>query len=113
MYPEITNGDKILLKFDYKRNEIANVMDSSYNEIIYLELDPNNIEMDIKNSELEKVKLTFARFCYCKGQTGYYSINNGSLSIRKVSATSYELSLEFKVNEVPQIISSIQEDFTL
>jgi len=111
MYPEINNGDKILLKFEYKRNEIQNVMDSSYNEIIYIEVDPDNIEMNLKDSELENVKLIFARFCYCKGQTGYYLVENGNLSIKKVNGTSYQLSLEFKVSEVPQIISSIQEVF--
>ncbi|MBE9489501.1 MAG: hypothetical protein IMY67_04340, partial [Bacteroidetes bacterium] len=37
LYPEISDGDNIILKFEYKRNEIPNTMDSSYSELIYVE----------------------------------------------------------------------------
>ena len=113
MYPKISDGKKIVLKFDYKKKEIPDVQDSSYNEIIHLEVDPDNPEVNLKDSELEKVKLTFARFCYCKGQTGYYKITEGNLSIKKTSNDKYNLILNFNTNEVPQIITSINETFEL
>ena len=113
MYPKISDGEKLVLKFDYKKKEIPDVQDSSYNEIIYLEIDPDNPEVNLKDSELEKVKLTFARFCYCKGQTGYYKIKEGNLSIKKTSKNNFNLALTFNINEVPQIINSINETFVL
>ena len=113
IYPKISDGKMIVFKFDYKKKEITDVMDSSYNEIIHLEVDPDNPEVNLKDSELEKVKLIFARFCYCKGQTGYYKIKEGNLSIKKTSNDNYNLILNFKTNEVPQIITSINETFKL
>lgn len=113
MYPDLVNGNKLVLKFDYKRKEIPDVQDSSYNEIIQLEIDPNNPELELKDSELLKVKLTFARFCFCRGQTGYYRIQKGRLSLKEIGEKKYNLKLDFKTDEVPQIINSIHEVFEI
>lgn len=112
LYPEISDGNKIILKFKYKKNKIPNTMDSSYSELIYVELDSNNLIFSLENSHLQNVKLLFARLCFCRGQTGYYKVKNGKLSISKEKG-NYHFNLEFKVNEVPQIISSIKESFSL
>ena len=112
LYPEVSDGDNIILKFDYNRNEIPNAMDSSYSELIYVELNPNKLIFKLENSQLQEVKLLFARLCFCRGQTGYYKVKNGKLSISKEN-DKYRFNLEFKVNEVPQVITSINEMFSL
>jgi len=113
IYPEINNGNNIVLKFEYTRNEIPNTADSNHQEIIYLELDSNKIENNLKDINLQNVKLLFGRLCFCRGQTGYYKIVNGILSIKKISNNEYLLKLEFKINEVPQVVSIINETFIL
>jgi len=55
------------------------------------------------------VKALFARLCFCRGQTGYYIINQGQLSIKKLSESQYHLKMRFKIDEVPQVISEIDE----
>ena len=65
--------------------------------------------MELSNSELKKVNLIFARFCYCKGQTGYYQVRKGNLIIKKEEDNNYHLHLTFKVDEVPQIITEINQ----
>lgn len=112
LYPDISDGDNIILKFEYKRNEIPNTMDSSYRELIYVELDPNNLTLELENSQLKEVKLLFARLCFCRGQTGYYNVNKGKLSITK-KGDNYQFNLDFEINEVPQIITSISQSFIL
>ena len=112
LYPEVFDGDKIILKFQYKRKETPNTMDSSYSELIYVELNLNNLIVELENSQLQEVKLLFARLCFCRGQTGYYKVKNGKLSISKEN-DKYRFNLEFKVNEVPQVITSINELFNL
>jgi len=111
-YPEVSDGDLMILKFQYKRKEIPNTMDSSYSELIYIELNSNNLILDLENSQLQEVKLLFARLCFCRGQTGYYKVKNGKLSISKED-DKYRFNLEFKVNEVPQVITLINESFSL
>jgi len=110
---EIVNGKSLVFKFEYKRNEIPKTMDSQYIEQIFMALDPNNLEMKLKDSELKSVNLMFARFCYCKGQTGYYRVRQGELAIKKTEDTTYQLHLNFKVDEVPQIITEINQVFKL
>ncbi len=112
-YPEIVDSESIVLTFEYKRNEIPNTVDGSYSELIYLELDPDNLDLTLEDKALQDVKLLFARFCYCKGQTGYYKINNGTLKIEKINTETYYMSLSFSQDKVPQIINFIGETFEL
>jgi hypothetical protein len=112
LYPEIYDNDNIVLKFEYKRNEIPNTADSNYSELIYVELDPNNLILELEHSQLKTAKVLFARLCFCKGQTGYYAVDNGKLSITKES-DNYQFDLAFKIDEVPQLISTINRSFTL
>ncbi|MEJ2112303.1 MAG: hypothetical protein P8X62_00855 [Flavobacteriaceae bacterium] len=113
LYYEVAEGKHTLLKFQYERNQIPNTLDGHYIEQIFILLDKNNLELELKDKILQNVKATFARFCYCKGSTGYYKINDGNLSIKKIDDEKYQFNFSFKVTEVPQIINEIHELFTL
>lgn len=112
-YPEIVNGNKVVFTFEYKRNEIPNTADGHYIEQILFELNPENINLELKDQELENVNMLFARFCYCKGQTGYYKVTDGHLKIKKLKNEKYYLSLNFSQDYVPQIMTFIGEIFEL
>ncbi len=112
LYPKISDGNNIILIFEYKRNEIPNTVDGHYSELIYVELEPNNLLLELENFQLQEVNLLFARWCFCKGQTGYYKVNKGKLSIIK-EENNYRFNLEFRIDEVPQIIASINQLFTI
>ncbi|PHS07542.1 MAG: hypothetical protein COA88_08445 [Kordia sp.] len=108
LYPVLNEGKKTVLKFEYKRDEIANTVDGYYSEIIYAEIDPNINQLELNNKNLSKAKVIFGRLCFCRGETGYYRIKDGALSIEKKDNYLY-FNLSFKCNEVPQIISNISE----
>jgi len=111
IYPEMMDGIHSVLKFEYKKQGNANYADGGYREEIFIELDANNLE--IQTVDLKDKKLFFARWCYCKGQTGYYKINQGKLSITKIDDKIFQLRLSFKIEEVPQIINEINHTFSL
>jgi len=113
LYPVIGEGEKTILKFEYKQNEIPNVQDNSYKEIILLEIDLKNPEISLTNSTLKTAKATFARLCFCRGKTGYYPIKEGKLNITKIDDKTYSLEFDFKIEEVPQIINKIKETIKL
>jgi hypothetical protein len=113
LYPKVVDGNTIILKFEYKRNDIPNTVDGQYRELVYLELSPEHVEIDLKDGELINVKALFARLCFCRGQTGYYIINQGQLSLKKLSEHQYHLKMRFKIDEVPQVISEIDEVFSI
>jgi hypothetical protein len=51
--------------------------------------------------------MLFGRFCFCKGQTGYYKVEQGTLNlIYKKNVVDF--TLDFTVTKVPQIIKSIK-----
>lgn len=112
-YPEFSDGTHTILKFEYIRNPIPNTQDSEYRELIYVEIDSNIDALELEGKNLVKAKVSFGRLCFCRGQTGYYPVTEGQLSIYKNNDKSYSFKLHFKVTEVPQVITSIEESFTL
>lgn len=110
-YPEVINGNGSVLKFEYKKHGNSDFQDSGYREEVFIALDSNNLEF--LTTDLTNKNLFFARWCYCRGQTGYYKINKGELSISKIDNVNYKLHLSFKIDEVPQIINEINHIFNL
>ncbi len=108
-YPVIAEGNKTIFKYIFTKKTIPNTQDSNYTEIIFAELDSTVSEKTLANEALQNIKLHFGRLCYCKGETGYYPIKNGKFKISKSSKKSFKIDLNFKINEVPQIISAINE----
>lgn len=111
IYTETVKGNHYVLKFEYKKHTKTNYQDSSYREEVYIELDKNNLEIETTNLQAEK--LYFARWCYCKGQTGFYKIKQGKFKVSRINATDFQLNLHFKIDEVPQIISEINRVFKI
>jgi len=113
VYPVVSEGGKTILKYTYKRKSNKNLQDSNYTEIIYAELDKNIQEISLKDNELQSKKIYFGRLCFCKGETGYYPINKGVFKISKNCKDTIKIDFEFIIDEVPQIISKINESISL
>jgi len=113
LYPEITDGENTLLTYTFNRNPIKNTQDSNYTEIIYATLPKNIKEISLTDSELKQVNLHFARLCFCKGETGYYPIENGTFKLTKTDKDSIKIACEFKVKNIPQVVSSFEENISI
>lgn len=113
LYPEITEGEKILLKYTFKKNPLPNIQDSNYSEIIYAELNETISEITLADEELQNIKLHFGRLCFCKGETGYFPIKKGTFKISKGERKSFNLDVDFIIKEVPQIITHLNESISL
>lgn len=111
IYPNMIIGNDFVIKFEYKKAENTNYQDNGYREEVFIELDKDNLELE--TTDLKSQNLLFARWCYCKGQTGYYKINKGELSITKMDDKNFKLHLSFTIDEVPQIINEINYTFNL
>jgi len=108
-YTTIEKGDKTVFKFSFKRNVDQQVIDGHYIEEIFAEFDTKTLSLTLENETLKKVNLILNRICYCKGSYGSYVVSKGQLSLKKIKADTYHLRIDFKVDEVPQIITSINE----
>jgi hypothetical protein len=94
-----------VVKYDYIRNPLPDTQDSGYREEIVFEL--NNIEQELNYTdfELSNQKFLFGRFCFCRGQTGYYPIFKGNINLK-----NSKLNIDFSTTEVPQVIKSFEID---
>lgn len=112
-YPVISEGEKTILKYTYKKTSNPNLQDANYSEIIYAEFDPTMQETTVENEELQQFNFHFGRFCFCKGETGYYPITDGKFNLKRKGRDSIRVELKFKILEVPQILNNICETISL
>lgn len=111
LFLETVEGEDLVLKFEYSKNHDKKLADGSYREEVFMELNPKNLE--VETHDFSNRKLYFARWCYCKGQTGFYKINEGLLKVAKQTNGGFQLYLSFKIGDVPQVITKINETFSL
>lgn len=105
-FQEIDNNQTSIVKFQYQRNNEKGYADGNYREEVIFEINNSDTLLKLLDKDIQKTKMLFGRHCYCKGQAGYFNVNQGNLSLTKENG-EYKLSLDFTISEVPQIISAI------
>jgi len=108
LYPEIAEGDKLVVKYHYKKDEVKDVMDAGLSEYLYLEFDPKERQIILKDKELQKVKMVYGRVCRCSDM-GYYQVKQGNLFLFNRNG-NLQIRSSFKVNKIRQVISEIDEN---
>lgn len=112
-YHKLKHADgKVVLKYEYKRNEDPKISDDNYSEIIFIEINEDLTDLDLSDQFLSKAKVSYGRMCFCRGATGFYKVKKGNLTISKDNE-NYEVSLDFVIDEVPQVIKSFKRSFKL
>lgn len=105
-YKLTDNINTSVILYRYNRNVEEELQDASYKEEIIFEINDNNEELLLSNSDLQITKMIFGRICFCRGQTGYYRVKSGKLFLTNKKET-IKLDLNFNITEVPQIINSL------
>jgi hypothetical protein len=97
------SDSKNVVQYTYKRTVKGDLQDANYREEIIFELNNQTDNLTLSDATLENTQLLFGRFCFCRGQTGYYKINQGKLTVTDGKV----IDLNFETNEVPQIINHV------
>lgn len=95
-----------VIKYTYNRNSDNDLADGTYREELLFEINSTTMNLNLSGKELKETKMLFGRFCYCKGQTGYYKIENGTLKMDK-QKNKVALVIQFQQDQVPQVVSAI------
>ena len=112
-YFTIEKGDKLIIKYLFKRNEPPNTADANYSESIYFEIDDTNKQLFLTNDALQDVKMIYQRLCYCKdGTSGTFKVTQGRLKLIKTNE-NLSIDLYFKVGKIPQLLTAIKENVKL
>jgi hypothetical protein len=103
----IDNETTSVIIYQYNRTINGDLQDAGYREELIFEIKNYNTELTLSNEMLQQTKMLFGRFCYCRGQTGYYKVEEGILKLKK-SSDDITFNLDFTINKVPQIIKNIK-----
>lgn len=108
IYTQINENDKTsVIIYQYNRTVKGELQDANYIEEIIFEINNSDTKLNLSNKELQQTKMLFGRFCFCRGQTGYYKVEQGVLDFNQKNG-SLDFSLDFVSTKVPQIIKSIK-----
>ncbi|RAR50459.1 hypothetical protein [Flavobacterium lacus] len=108
MYYDIKDQEgTTVIHYQYNRTTEANVQDGHYREDIIFEIKNSDTSLDLTDSALQQTKLIFGRHCFCKGQTGYFKIDQGNLKLTS-NKKEVTFSLSLICEKVPQIITFIE-----
>lgn len=103
----VANEETILIKYEFDRKKAdGSYADDFHKEEIFIEIPAKTFKKEYVNEQLQEVKLTFGRHCYCKGSAGYFKITEGTLKIDN-SENKTKVKLTFKA-PVPQLFENVE-----
>lgn len=110
MYYDIKDQEgTTVIHYQYNKTTQANLQDGHYREDVIFEVKNSDITLNLIDTQLQQTKLIFGRHCFCKGETGYFKIENGKLNLSSKS-NGLSFNLNFRNEKVPQIIDFISTE---
>lgn len=100
------SNDFSIIKYQYIRKVEKGLQDAEYKEEVIFEIANTTSELNLTNNELKSAKMLFGRHCFCKGQAGYFKINEGELHVKNTN-NLIQFELDFIMTDVPQTTKSI------
>lgn len=104
--------ENIVLRFEYQRNQNPQFEVDAYSEVVFVQIDTSTTHLELGNKTLENAKVSFSRMCFCKGVTGIYTVKKGKLQLKKTDK-EFLLKLDFQIDEVPHVITSIDVNISI
>ncbi|GAA4763642.1 MULTISPECIES: hypothetical protein [Flavobacterium] len=106
-YNLVDNLEKSVVRFEFKKNNPSGMAEANYIEEIVLEVQNSAQETNLSDEFLEKAKVLFGKYCYCKGQAGVYLIQTGSLKIKQ-DREEISIELNFDMSPITHKVSKIK-----
>lgn len=82
-YRTEANANTSVIRFEYKRKAPEGLQDGGYREEVIFEINNSDTKLELEDVLLKRTKMIYGRLCYCRGQTGYFSVNKGKLDLEK------------------------------
>lgn len=106
-YQMLDNTATSVIQYQYNKTVEEGLQDGQHREEILFEINSSKPLLNLKDKNLQEVKMIFGRHCFCKGQAGYFKVEEGSLSLEnKNETTTFEL--DFKILKVPQLFEKVK-----
>lgn len=112
IYPLIEQGENIVIEFTYAIKGPEGTMDGDYSETIHFEITGREDKLNLSNEELSQIKLLFGKHCFCKGEAGYYTVDEGEILLENKNDSLY-LNLSLVINKVSHKVNNITHRFKI
>ena len=99
-----------VIHYQYNKTTQANLQDGHYREDLIFEIKNSDKSLKLSDLALQETKLIFGRQCFCRGETGYFKVEKGSLLLENTKE-GQQLQVEFTVGKIPQLITQIKAKF--
>ncbi|WP_415373707.1 hypothetical protein [Patiriisocius sp. Uisw_017] len=108
LYPAFETGNATTLIFNYTEKGAAGTADGDYTETVHLMIPNDSNYLKLKDQNLQQLKMVFGKFCFCRGEAGYYKVTNGSVSIKNEKGLM-TIKASFEIPETSNKISTIEQ----
>lgn len=100
------NATTDVVQFSYEKDLDKAALDGGLREELLFEIQQSDFSIAFTDAELQKTKMLFGRYCYCRGQNGIVLITDGKLNLSR-QKDQLLLSLEFHSKNIPQAFDNI------
>ena len=105
-YQMLDNPNTSIIQYEYKRTVEKGLQDGQHREEILFEINNADKVISLTDSKLQDTKMLFGRHCFCKGQAGYFKVEQGTLNLRNENEI-ITIALDFQITKVPQLYSKV------
>jgi len=98
---------KSVIHYQYNRTIEEGLQDGQHREEIVFEINNSDEKISYSDFALQNTKMLFGRHCFCRGQAGYFKVNQGTLTLERKKGSS-SIDLDFKIAEVPQLFTKVK-----
>ncbi len=106
-YQLVDANNTSVVIYEYNRNVEEGLQDGQHKEEVIFEIENEAAKLQLKNEQLQEVKMLFGRHCFCRGQAGYFAVGSGNLNVLQ-NANQLTFDLDFKVDQVPQLYTNVK-----
>jgi len=92
---KVINGNNLVFTYEYVADDVENIADDEYSEIIRFEIEPALTEFSYSDNELDEIKAVYSEYCFC-----YFVDENkntspqGTISGKKISETQWDITID-------------------
>jgi len=100
------NQETSIIQYEYNRTVEEGLQDGQHREEILFEINNATANISVTDKMLQSTKMLFGRHCYCKGQAGFFKVEQGTLNFKNENGT-ITIALDFQITKVPQLFSKV------
>lgn len=105
-YQMLDNPNTSIIQYQYNRTVEKGLQDGQHKEEILFEINNAVTQISLTDIKLQETKMLFGRHCFCKGQAGYFKVEQGTLNLKNEKAI-ITIALDFQITKVPQLYSKV------